>query len=145
MSYRTGHRCRIRMELVAQLGHLRGDRATGYELVLPLNPDGQIDATSWLDQPQACRVRQFRQGRVERHGVLARTPRGRWYFDYGSGRNAEEGEGLSGDHFVRGQFIAVAEDDGKLRTYRISSVDALTEPAAAGEAGSGRVDRPDER
>jgi len=129
MKYRTGRLCRIRMELVAQIGHPRGERATGYELQVPLNPDGHIDATSWLDEPGACHVRCFRRGSVDKNGILARTPRGRWYFDYGSSRDVEHDQRLNEDRFIPGQFIPVYEEDGKLRTYRVTSVEAVAVPS----------------
>jgi len=134
MSKRTGRPCRIRMELVRQVGHPAGDGATGYELVLPLDRDGHIDATSWVDDPGACVVRRFRPGLPAAQGTLARAPRGRWYFDYGAGSSAAGHEGLAEDRLTAGNFIAIVEDDGNLRTYRITSVtpvERVSSPAGA--------------
>ena len=127
MKNRTGRPCRVRLERVSQLGQPHHDSATGYELMLPLNADGHVDATSWTDNPRACTVQRFRRNRPRIQGLLARTATGRWYFDYGSGKDADHFQGLGGDRFRVGQFVGICEDDGKLWTYEVTSVDELAE------------------
>lgn len=124
MSNRTGKRCELRLELVRQLGHPSGDPGTCYELVLPLNPDSHIDATSWLDNPSSCVVRRRRPGQPDRVGRLARNQHGRWYFDYANDGGAEGDQGirLGDDRFALGALVGINEDDGKTRTFRVVSV-----------------------
>ncbi|MEO8884330.1 MAG: hypothetical protein ABI377_13105 [Devosia sp.] len=121
MKYRTGQPYRICMEL---LSHPEGDSVISYELVLPINPDGQIDATSWADDPAACPVRRACEGHAEQRGTLARNPTGRWYFDYGTGHDAEDYQGIRDGYetFRSGALVTINENDGKSRTFRVTSM-----------------------
>jgi hypothetical protein len=97
--------------------------------VLPLDPDGHIDATSWSDDPAACSVCHFHGGYPESYGRLARSPHGRWYFDYGTGHDAENHQGIrrGDERFRAGAFVAVNEDDGRMRTFRVISIEPVGE------------------
>lgn len=124
MNYRTGRTSRVRLELVRQHGHPRGDPLRAYELVLPLNPDGHIDATSWGDNPSACSIYRIRPGCADAQGILARAPSGRWYFDYRTGGDSTNHQGIrpGDDRFRVGAMIGVNEEDGERRTFRVASV-----------------------
>jgi hypothetical protein len=127
MKSRTGTTCKLRLELAREIGKPEGDRNTAYELVLPLNPDGHIDATSWLDDPVACTVRHIRPGQVDAIGVLARSAHGRWRFDYHSGHDAQDHQGIrfGDDRFVPQAFVGINEDDGRTHAYRVVSIDEI--------------------
>ena len=127
MKIRTGRACRVRLELVRQVGHAEGNGSQGYDFVVPLNPDGRIDATSWLDDPLRCWVRRF-TGTSEKRGVLSRRRDGRWYFEYGDAP-ARDRAGFNRDRIVAGDLLGIVEADDRLRTYRIVSVEPL--PVAA--------------
>lgn len=124
MKKRTGRLCKLRLELAREIGHPDGDRDTAYELTLPLDPDGHIDATSWLDDPAACIVRRIRPGKVDATGVLARSPHGRWNFDFRDGHDADDLQGIrfGDDRFVPQAFVGVNEDDGKTHAFRVVSI-----------------------
>ena len=128
MKYRTGSACHVRLDLVRQVGHPGRQETRAYELVVPLNVDGHIDATSWLDDPTACSVHRIDRG-VDEWGVLARTPSGRWYFDFHTGHDADDHCGIvHGDaNFHRGAMLRINERDGTSRTFRVTSI----EPAKA--------------
>ena len=99
----------------------------GYELTVPLNSDGHIDATSWMDDPAACTVRRIRPGKVDALGALARSAHGRWYFDYASGHDAQDHQGIrfGDDRFAPQALVGINEDDGKTHAFRIVSVDEI--------------------
>ena len=127
MHQRTGRTCRLRLELARQVGRPEGDPNTAYELTVPLNPDGHIDATSWQDNPAACRVRRIRPNQPDAAGVLARSPQGRWYFDYHRGHDRDDHQGirLGDDRFVPEALVCVNEDDGRTHAFRVVSVENL--------------------
>lgn len=122
---RTGRFSRVTMQRVAGSRPPQGRAGTSYEIDLPLDPDGQIDATSWLDRPDQCRVKRLRDGEAGEVGRLARDAHGRWYFDYGAQEKGGRHRGLTGDRFHVGQFIGLVEDDGDLQTYRIVSIEPV--------------------
>ena len=69
---------RIRLELAREPGHPEGSRATGYELVAPLNEGERLSPKQWRKHKDACRVHRFREGEDDLTGRLARRPGGSW-------------------------------------------------------------------
>ena len=129
MHHRTGSTCKLRLELGRQIGSPEGDPHTAYELTVPLNSDGHIDATSWQDNPAACRVRRIRPNRPDAAGVLARSARGRWYFDYHSGHDGDDHQGirLGDDRFAPQSLVCINEDDGQTHAFRVVSIDPVVQ------------------
>lgn len=117
----------IRLELAREPGHPVGDRAHGYDILLPLDEKTHIDAATFKAHSGACRVRRFRPGENDAIGLLAHGPGGRWYFDYDEDRDTDNEPGFRFDEevFVVGEYISVREDDGDMHTFQIISVDRL--------------------
>lgn len=117
---------RIRLELAREPGHPAGSARDGYEFVAPLLLDGRIDATSWREHRDHCRVRRFSGDGTQRLGRLARKPGGQWYFDYELGSDADDEPGFrfSEERFVPGEYVSIRNEDDKLHTYRIVAVGA---------------------
>lgn len=67
----------VRLLLTREAGHLGGDREEGYDLPVPLDADGRIDAAEWKTHQDRCRVRRFGTGGRDRIGRLRRRPGGR--------------------------------------------------------------------
>lgn len=103
-----------------------GDRNFGYDLVVPLTPDGTLDPEEWKKRKDDCRVRRFRPGEEDQIGKLRRKPGGQWFFDYGEGEDDDEiGFRLGEERFVVGEYVSVRDDEDKMRTYQIKIVEPV--------------------
>ena len=72
----------VRLLLAREKGRPTGDREEGYDLLVPLDEGGHLDAAEWKTHQEHCRVRHFKAGEDDRIGRLRRKPGGQWYFDY---------------------------------------------------------------
>lgn len=112
----------VRLILARETGHPDGDSAEGYDLLLPLDADGRIDAGAWKAHVELCRVRAFGEG-PDRIGVLRRKPGGQYYFDYAEGdQDDEAGFRLGEERFVIGEYVSIRQEDG-MHTYRVARVE----------------------
>jgi hypothetical protein len=118
---------RIRLELARERGHPEGSRATGYELVAPLDHNHRLSDELWRGYRDNCRVRRFREGEDDQMGHLARRPGGWWYFDYDpeSSSDDEAGYRLGDERFVSGEYVSIADEAGHMHTYRVVSVQPI--------------------
>jgi hypothetical protein len=114
----------IRLELSREPGHPEGSRATGYELVAPLDDEARLSPELWRKHRLQCRVRRFREGEDDMSGRLARRPGGAWYFDYDLARldDDEAGHRLGDERFVMGEYVSIRDEHGHMHTYRVVSV-----------------------
>lgn len=113
----------VRLLLAREKGRPSGDREEGYDLLVPLDPEGRLDAAEWKAHQAACRVRRFRAGEDDRIGRLRRKPSGQWYFDYVEGeRDDEIGFRLGEERFVTGEYVSVGSG-GVMHTYQVARVE----------------------
>ena len=100
-----------------------GDDHRGYTLVAPLTEEGLIDEAAYSKHRADCTVRRFApdedavEGRLNRRGP-------RWFFDYDQD-NSSDDEPLHrlGQHkFAVGEYVSVADEDGRLLTYKVVEV-----------------------
>lgn len=116
--------CTVRLELAREPAHPEGDPRHGYELVLPLDGDGHIDAVAWKADRNATSVRRFRAGEEDQVGKLGRKPGGSWFFDYAAGdADDEPGFRFNDEAFTPGEYVSIREHDGKFHTFRVVSVE----------------------
>lgn len=117
----------VRLELAREPGHPEGSRHDGYELVVPLDHEGHLDAEAWRAHKDKCRVGRFTEDGETRAGRLARKPGGQWYIDYeqGSTDDDEAGFRFNEERFVIGEYASIRDEEGKMHTYRIVSVESL--------------------
>ena len=117
----------IRLELAREPGHPEGSRATGYDLVAPLDAEQRLSPEIWRKHKDHCRVHRFHEGENDVVGRLARKPGGAWYFDYDKDSDADDESAyhLGGEHFVRGEYVSIRDASGKMHTYRVVSVREL--------------------
>lgn len=113
----------VKLLLARERGHPTGQREEGYDLLVPLDENGQLDADTWKAHRAACRVRHFAEDGEVRVGHLRRRPGGTWYFDYEEGeRDDEIGFRFGEERFVTGEYVSVMQ--GKtMRTYQIARVE----------------------
>jgi hypothetical protein len=113
----------VRLLLAREKGHPSGDRDAGYDLLVPLDEQGYLDAAEWKTHQPACRVRHFSPGKEDRIGRLRRKPGGKWYFDFAEGdRDDEPGFHFEAERFVPGEYVSVSSA-GKMHTYQVARVE----------------------
>jgi hypothetical protein len=116
---------RIRIELARDHDFPEGSRERGYEFVAPLDAEGHIDAAEWRKERARCRARRFWPGTPSEVGHLVHKPGGAWAFHYdihGAVDDDETGYRL-GQHAIKpGEYVSIKEHDGKMRTFRVVSV-----------------------
>lgn len=117
----------VRLLLAREQGHPDGEADHGYDILMPLTPDGHIDGDVATAHKANCRVRRFRPGEADAIGVLARGPGGHWAVDYpGTGsHNDEPAFRFEDEKFEQGEYVSIREDDGEMHTFRVAQVGAI--------------------
>ena len=100
-----------------------GDDHRGYALTAPLAADGRIDAAAFARAREACVVRRFSPDEDPQDGRLVRRGE-RWFFDYDdAGEAGDEPVYRLGEHrFTVGDYVTVADEDGRPLTYKVAEV-----------------------
>ena len=113
----------ITLELAREPQRPRGDSQARYTIIAPLDHESRIDASTWEEYRDRCRVVRLRPGEDNQVGHLIRRPGGGWAFRYDvSGSEDEEaGYHFDQERFVLGEYVSIREDDG-MHTYRVTSV-----------------------
>ena len=114
----------IRLELARCKAFPEGSTEHGYELHLPLTVAGYIDRR-WLKRREEAAFRRF-WGDAEDEGKL-RHRHGNWTLSFESGDGGEGGGDevifrADNHRFVEGEYIAIRERDGEMRTFRVAAV-----------------------
>jgi hypothetical protein len=114
----------VRLLLARGPDHPAGDREEGYDLLVPLDGEGRLDAAEWKTHQAHCRVRHFRPGVDDRIGRLRRKPGGQWYFDYVEGDDGDDEIGFrfGEERFVTGEYVSVGRGEGQ-HTYQVARVE----------------------
>ena len=113
----------VKLLLAREKGHPQGEHLQGYDLLVPLHDNGQLDAETWKKHQASCRVRYFTGNGNERIGRLRRKPGGQWYFDYEEGELDDEiGFRLAEECFRLGEYISVGRE-GAFVTYQVARVE----------------------
>ncbi len=119
---------RIVMRLARNPGteFAEGDDHRGYTVVAPLLEDGKLDVDAFQKARTDCSVRRFAPDEEAVNGRLAR--RGQtWFFDYDDADDADdEPVHRLGDHrFTVGEYVSVADEDGRMLASRVTEVTPL--------------------
>jgi hypothetical protein len=113
----------VRLLLAREKDHPAGEHEVGYDILVPLEKDGQLIPAEWKSHQEACRVRRFHSGENDRIGRLRRKPGGQWYFDYAEGeRDDEIGFRFGEERFVTGEYLSITSG-GSQHTYQIARVE----------------------
>jgi hypothetical protein len=116
-----GHAKRVRLERCPQLGCFNGDPATGYELTLPLDADGEIDALALSRTPSLWQVRRFETNHDDLTGSIVRDSLGAWMIRYGNGQPARSDGFAPSVRFRPNSLINVVEGK-EVWAYRVSAI-----------------------
>lgn len=128
---KTANLKRIHMTLARSKEFPDGSSAYGYDLIAPLDEHGHIDVATWKKDRADCTVRHFQPGQAETFGMLVHkrggNERGRWVFDYDIAQTSDDEAGyMFGSHkFVPGEYVSVADGEGKVHTFRVDWVEAV--------------------
>lgn len=116
----------VHLELAREPDHPQGSEAIGYDLVVPLDDAGRIDAEAWHTAPGRSRVRRFRDGETEAVGTLAHGPGGQWRFDFAAAEIGDDvGFRLQSEALREGEYLSIRMADGALHVFRVASARAL--------------------
>jgi len=111
----------VRLELARCHDFPEGSPEHGYELTLPLTPDGHLDRDEWLTHRERTGVHRFWNG-DEVRGRLAHGHSG-WKFVFNDGPDSEEALFKGDRHrFAEGEYVTLTEHDGEMRTFRVARV-----------------------
>lgn len=113
----------VRLLLARTKGFPEGDANIGYDLLVPLTPDGHLDANEWRVHRSHCRVRAFCEGVQDKIGELRRMPGGQWYFEYNEDQQDDEfGFRFNDERFTLGEYVSLRHGN-EMRTYRVALVE----------------------
>lgn len=103
-----------------------GDDHRGYTLTAPLTADGHLDEAAYAKSRAQCVVRRFTPDEDAADGRLSRRGKS-WFFDYEADDTADdEPVHRLGDHrFAVGEYVTVADEDGRPLTYKVVEVQAV--------------------
>jgi hypothetical protein len=112
----------VKLVLARSSEHPYGESDEGYDVLVPLHDDGTLDADTWRQNPETCRIRRFTAAEPARLGHVRRKPGGRWYFDYQEGDEDDEiGFRFGAERFVPGEYVSISHQ-GVMRTYLVAHV-----------------------
>jgi hypothetical protein len=99
-----------------------GDDHRGYALTAPLTVDGHLDEATFRSARGQCAVRRFAPDEDAQNGRLARRGDS-WFFDYERSAGVDEAVYRLGEHrFAVGEYVTVADEDGRPLTYKVTEV-----------------------
>ena len=119
---------KIRLTLGRDEDFPEGSDRHGYEFVAPLDSEGHIDADAWRHERERCRVRRFWAGEADELGHLVHTRGRSWAFHYdllGDDDVDESGYKFDSHLFRAGEYVSIREQDGRMRTFRVATVQDL--------------------
>lgn len=111
---------RVRLEAARSPDFPEGSTSHGYEVVAPLDSDGQIDVSAWNELKDKCRVIRFWGDAPAEEGSLHRGGRG-WRFDCKKTDDADDKEFLSlnAHALAPGAYVSITGHDGVQRPFRV--------------------------
>lgn len=103
-----------------------GDDHRGYTVVAPLHDDGKLDLDAFQKVRADCSVRRFAPDEEAVTGRLSRKGQ-TWFFDYDASDDTDdEPVHRLGDHrFSVGEYVSVADEDGRMLAYKVTEVSPL--------------------
>lgn len=115
----------IRLELAREPSSPEGDRADGYDIIAPLTADRRLDARTWQEVPDRCRVRRFGGDATLAFGRLRHAGPDRWFLDFEPGEADDvHGFRLADEVFQTGEYVSLSQGD-RVHTYVIARVEPV--------------------
>jgi hypothetical protein len=115
----------IRLELARTEAFPEGSPSRGYQLHLPVRPDGMIDTDAFTAARDRAIAYRFWPDERDLNGHVIRTAKG-WAISYEPGEDDDEGVYHLETHPLKpGNYLTVTGYDGSTSPYRIASVEPL--------------------
>lgn len=103
---------KVVLELARTHDFPEGSAECGYEIYMPLDKDGHIDAENWKKQAEKCTVRRFWEDEDDLNGHLVHHRGNVWAISYDKNVHDEERLFRFDKHiFVEGEYVAVTPDE----------------------------------
>jgi hypothetical protein len=118
----------VRLELARDHEFPNGSTRHGYEFIAPLDGHGQLDLEAYKHLKDRARVRRFWGDDPEEIGHILHKRGGVWAFHYdihGDAGHDEAGFRFDTHKFMPGEYVSLKEQDGTLRTFRVTKVGEL--------------------
>lgn len=116
----------IRLELARTSEFPEGSASRAYLLRLPLDETGLIDECALKHSPALATVHRFWPNEPDLSGYVIPTPNG-WAISYEPGEDDDETVFHLETHPIRvGEYITLAEPDGRQLPFRVSSLKRLS-------------------
>jgi hypothetical protein len=113
---------RIRLEVARSHDFPEGSTRHGYELVLPLLPDGRIDEKTLRPARELASVHRFWAGEGDAIGQVVHERR-RWLISYDTDGPGDEPLHRFSEHRFRvGEYVSVGEGAHAEHAFRVVSV-----------------------
>lgn len=119
---------RVTLHLARCAAFPQGSDRHGYEMLVPLRPDGHPDPAGFHAYPDRCRVRRFWSGENDRIGRLQHRAGGtggaHWVIDYDETRADDDEAGYRFDAhaFTPGEYVTIRDGHGP-HTFRVAAVE----------------------
>jgi hypothetical protein len=112
----------VRLELARNPRYPEGSARHGYEIVVPLDAEGHIDAAAWRENRDTCHVRRFWSDQPDERGELIHGRHG-WAISYAPGESDDERIFRLDRHLFRvGEYVSISEPDDVTYTFKVVSV-----------------------
>ena len=113
---------RVRLQVSRSREFPTGSTRHGYEMTLPLKPDGRIDEKLLRATPEPATVHRFWEGECDAVGQIVHE-RGRWLISFEPGGPEDEPLHRFGEHkFREGEYVSVREGAGAEYAFTVVSV-----------------------
>jgi hypothetical protein len=115
----------IRLELARTPEFPDGSAERGYQLHLPMRPDGLIDEAAHSSDRARATAFRFWPDERDLKGYVIRTARG-WAISYALGESDDQGVFHLETHPLKlGNYLTITEADGTTWPFRIAAIEPL--------------------
>jgi hypothetical protein len=112
---------RVRLQVARSREFPTGSTRHGYEMTMPLKPDGRIDEKTLRAAPELATVHRFWEGEGDAVGQIVHE-RGRWLISYEPGGPENEPLHRFAEHqFREGEYVSVREGAGAEHAFTVVS------------------------
>lgn len=115
----------IRLELAREPATPAGDSGSGYDMVVPLDAEGRLDAGAARALAEPCRVRRFDRNETVATGQLRHVGRDGWVLDFPGDEDDQTGFRFGDERFMAGEYVSMKAPDGAMHTFRVAQLRAL--------------------
>lgn len=131
----------VRLQLARDPDGVQDGEHTGYDMLLPLDEEGGLDAMEWRDRQALCRIRGFGPGGLASTGSLVHRPGGagpaQWLVQFDPEPSGRQGRNclLESSCFSPSGTVAIVDARNRVRGFTVVEVrPALVTPPQSADA-----------